>query len=160
MRAAVLGIFMLAVFIQNTILGSLQLFGIKPDLVFVLVIFSALLRGQKEGALTGFVAGFLMDIAAGSYFGLNALALLAAGYLAGIMQTALYKDNPFVVALVTLLVSFLTGLIYYLLFLYLGIFISPGMALGRITLFGAVYNALVALLLYRWFFRTYPRVYQ
>ncbi|MEW5899115.1 MAG: rod shape-determining protein MreD [Bacillota bacterium] len=160
MRAAVLGVFMLAVFIQNTVLDSLQLFGIKPDLVFVLVIFSALLRGQKEGAFWGFVAGFLMDIAAGSYFGLNALALLAAGYLAGIMQTALYKDNPFVVALVTLLVSFLTGLIYYLLFLYLGVFISPGMALGRITLFGAVYNALVALLLYRWFFRTYPRVYQ
>ncbi len=160
MRAAVLGVFMLAVFIQNTVLDSLQLFGIKPDLVFVLVIFSALLRGQKEGALTGFVAGFLMDIAAGSYFGLNALALLAAGYLAGIMQTALYKDNPFVVALVTLLVGFLTGLIYYLLFLYLGIFISPGVALGRITLFGAFYNALVALLLYRWFFRTYPRVYQ
>ncbi|MCL6448029.1 MAG: rod shape-determining protein MreD [Armatimonadetes bacterium] len=160
MRAAVLGVFMLAVFIQNTVLDSLQLFGIKPDLVFVLVIFSALLRGQKEGAFTGFVAGFLMDLAAGSYLGLNALALLAAGYLAGIMQTALYKDNPFVVALVTLLVSFLTGLIYYLLFLYLGIFISPEMALGRITLFGAVYNALVALLLYRWFFRTYPRVYQ
>ena len=159
MRATVLGVFMLAVFIQNTVLGSLQIFGVKPDLVFVLVIFSALLRGQKEGAFWGFVAGFLMDVAAGSYFGLNALALLAAGYLAGVMQTALYKDNPFVIALVTLLVGFFTGVIYYLLFLHLGIFVSPGVALGKIALFGAVYNALIALLLYRWFFRTYPKVY-
>jgi len=160
LRVTVLGVFMLAVFIQNTVLDSLQLFGVKPDLVLVLVIFSALLRGPKEGAFWGFVAGFLLDIAAGSYFGLQALTLMTAGYLAGVAQTALYKDNPFVVALVTLVVGFLAGLISYLLLLYLGIFISPGTALGRIALFEAVYDALVALLLYRWFFRTYPRVSQ
>jgi rod shape-determining protein MreD len=159
MRIAVLGIFFLAIFIQITILDTVQLFGIKPDLVFILVIFYAFLRGQREGAFWGFLAGFLKDVATGSYFGLNALDHLAAGYLAGLIQTALYKDNPFVVSLVTALVCFVNGLIHYLLLFYLGIFISPWIAVFKIALSASGYNAIVALFLYRWFFRSYTRAY-
>lgn len=156
-RVTVLGIFVLATFLQVTVLDSLRLFGIKPDLVLILVIFYAFLSSQREGAFWGFVAGLFKDVATGGYFGLNALNHLLAGYLAGVLQTVLYKDNPFVVTFAALLVCLFQGLLYYLLLFYLGIFVSPGVALLKITFFGAGYNALVALLLYRWFFRAYSR---
>ncbi len=159
MRITVFGILVLATFIQVTALESVRLFGVKPDLVLILLIFYAFLRGTREGSFWGFVAGFLKDVATGGYFGLNALDHLAAGYLAGLMQTVLYKDNPFVVATITLLICLFQGLIHYLLLFYLGIFISPGVGLGKIIFCGSVYNGAVALLLYRWFFRTYTRVY-
>lgn len=160
MRIGVLGIFLVAAFTQFTVLDSVRVWGIKPDLVMILVIFYAFFGGRREGAFWGFIAGLLLDAATGSYFGLNALVYMVAGYLAGVVQTALYKDNPYVVSLVTLLVCLFTGLLHYLLLLYLGIFISPGVALLKITFCGAVYNALTALLLYRWFFRGYTKVYR
>ncbi|MGQ9823683.1 MAG: rod shape-determining protein MreD [Desulfotomaculales bacterium] len=157
MQPKILGAFALVAFLQVTVLDAIGIFGLKPDLVVVLVIFYGFLFGQREGAFWGFVGGFLLDMATGSYFGLNVLDHLVAGYLAGVVQGALYKDNPFVVSLTTLLVCFFSGFLHYLLLLYLGITVSPGVALFRIAFLAALYNAAVALILFRWFFRAYKR---
>jgi len=145
---------MVAVFLQVTVLNYLQIFGVKLDLVLVLVIFCAFLKEQREGAFWGFTGGLLKDVATGSNFGLNALGLMVAGYLVGLTQMVFSKDNPYVVSLVTLLASFVNGLIHYALLSYLHIYVSLGVAL-KISFFGALYNAVAALLLYKWFYRLY-----
>lgn len=159
MQPKVLGIFVLVAFLQVTLLDAVGISGIKPDLVMVLVVFYGFLYGPREGAFWGFAGGFFLDAAAGSYFGLNALVHLVAGYLAGVVQAALYKDNPFVVALITFLIGLFSGLLHYFFLSYLGVAVSPAVALLKINLFGALYNAAAALVLFRWFFRAYKRPY-
>lgn len=96
------------------------------------------------------------DVATGGYFGLNALVQMAAGYLTGMARTRLYVDSGVMVAVVTLLVSLSVGVIHYLLLAYVDIFVSPETALLKVVFPGAVYNALMALLLSRWFYRSGP----
>jgi len=135
-----------ALTIQMTVLDYLRVFGIKPDLVLLIVIFNSFRQGSRNGALWGFAAGFLVDISAGCHFGLNALALAAAGYLAGEAKTGLYLNSGVRVATVTLAVSLAAGVFQYLLLAFAGVFVSPLVAL-EIIILGAVYNTAVAFLI-------------
>jgi len=150
------GLLVAALLLQVTVLDLIRVAGVKPDLVLILVVFNALLRGQLRGALWGFGAGLMVDIATGDYFGLNALVQMAVGYLAGLARTRLYVDSGVMAAVVTLLVSLSGGVVHYLLLAYVDISISPGIALLKVIFPGAVYNAFTALLLSKWFYRTEP----
>ncbi len=135
-----------ALTLQMTVLDYFRVAGVKPDLVLVVVVFNSFRQGSKNGALWGFAAGFLVDVFTGGYLGLNALALAAAGYLAGEAKTGLYLNSNARVATVTLAVSLAAGVLQYLLLAFSGVFVSPWPALG-IIFPGAVYNTVVALLI-------------
>lgn len=76
----------LSVVIQVTILARLPLPGATPDLVLVVVAAWALRRGSIEGAIVGFAAGLVLDLAPPSDgpLGLSALVLALVGYLVGL----------------------------------------------------------------------------
>ncbi|MFA5383207.1 MAG: rod shape-determining protein MreD [Eubacteriales bacterium] len=135
-----------ALTLQSTVLDCFRVVGVKPDLVLLVIIFNSFRQGSKSGALWGFAAGLLVDISTGCYFGLNALALAAAGYLAGEAKTGLYLNSNIRVATVTLAVSLAAGVFQYLLLAFSGVFVSPWLALG-IIIPGALYNTAVALLI-------------
>ncbi|HAU32355.1 MAG: Rod shape-determining protein MreD [Desulfotomaculum sp. 46_296] len=135
-----------ALTLQATVLDYLRVAGVKPDIVLIVIIFNSFRQGSKNGALWGFAAGLLVDIFSGGYFGLNALSLAAAGYLAGEAKTGLYLNSNTRVAAVTLAVSLAAGVFQYLLLAFSGVFVSPWLALGVIVP-GAVYNTVAALLI-------------
>jgi rod shape-determining protein MreD len=72
-----------AVVVQATIMGSIQVLGGTPDLVLVLLLVIALLRGSVFGAIGGFWAGFLLDTAYLGTLGVTSLLLTLAGYWIG-----------------------------------------------------------------------------
>ena len=74
-----------AVVLQTAVLSQVAIDGVVPDLVLVLVVAAALVRGPEVGAVTGFVAGLAIDLAppADQVAGRWALALVVVGYLAG-----------------------------------------------------------------------------
>lgn len=147
-----LGLLALALFLQVTVLNLLRIGGIIPDLLLLPVVFNAFLAGRREGAFWGLVAGLMKDVFAGGYFGLNALSMLAAGYLVGLAERRLFKESVLVAALVTWVAALFSQLIHYLLLLYLGVSVPPGTAL-RIVFFSALYTAALAPLFYRRFYR-------
>ena len=104
-KAAVL--LFVAVVVQATIVGSIGLLGGTPDLVLVLLLVIALLRGAIFGALGGFWAGFLLDTAYLGTLGVTSLLLTLAGYWIGRYGETTGRDRahaPFVsVAVVTVL---------------------------------------------------------
>ncbi|GAA3371547.1 rod shape-determining protein MreD [Streptomyces sannanensis] len=77
-----------ALLVQVSVLARLQLPGAVPDLVLLTVVALALVYGHVSGALIGFGAGLLSDLAppadhaAGSY----ALVLCVIGYLVGLTK--------------------------------------------------------------------------
>ncbi|MFB7373856.1 rod shape-determining protein MreD [Streptomyces sp. NPDC056222] len=77
-----------ALVIQVSVLGRLQLPGAVPDLVLLTVLGLALVYGPVSGSLIGFGAGLLSDLAppADHAAGRYALVLCVIGYLAGLAR--------------------------------------------------------------------------
>jgi len=150
--------------LSSTVFSFLQVWGVKPDLVIVLIIINGFLYGPREGALWGFAGGILQDFLSGGYLGMHALAGMAAGWLAAVAGNRFYRDNAGVLVVSTFLVSFAAGAVNYLLLLFLTLFlslhVSPEAAFGRIVPLSSAYNALAALPMARLFpgFSRAPRL--
>lgn len=77
-----------ALVLQVSVLARLQLPGAVPDLTLLVVLGLALVYGHVSGALIGFSAGLLADLAppADHAVGRYALVLCLIGYLAGLAK--------------------------------------------------------------------------
>ncbi|TGG83580.1 rod shape-determining protein MreD [Streptomyces albus] len=77
-----------ALVVQVAVLARLQLPGAVPDLLLLVVLGLALVYGHTAGALVGFFAGLLADIAppADHAVGRYALVLCLIGYAAGLTK--------------------------------------------------------------------------
>jgi rod shape-determining protein MreD len=73
----------LAVLVQESILGGYSPLGGSPDVLLVALLSIALLRGSVFGAIAGFGAGFLVDVANLGTLGFTSLLLTVAGFWIG-----------------------------------------------------------------------------
>lgn len=142
-------LFGVVLILQTTVMDYLAVYGIKPDLLILFVVFNGFLLGPKEGAFLGFAGGIVMDLFSGSYIGLNALSKMTAGYLAGVAGERLYQDNSLVVAGVTFFCATAGLFVNYVLLLYLDIHTPFFYALLRIILPTALYVAVLAPFVYK-----------
>ena len=147
----------IALILQSTLLELVR-FYVKPDLILIIVVFVALLRGSREGFLFGLAAGFLEDLLAGRYLGLFSLAMSLTGGAAGFLEDKVFKENLLVPIIVVFGATLLRG------FFLLGISglagtkvlaLKTGMGLAFME---ACYNALLVPLFYGWFFSWYSRI--
>ena len=51
----------LAFFIQASIASKISVFGVTPDLVLLVLVYIGISGGRVNGAIFGFLAGFLQD---------------------------------------------------------------------------------------------------
>jgi rod shape-determining protein MreD len=101
------GLTFLAVVLQTSIVSSVELGGATPDLLLVMLVAIALLRGAITGAGVGFAAGLLVDTATLARLGETSLLLTIAGYWIGRYGETTGRDRTHApllsVAVVTLL---------------------------------------------------------
>lgn len=85
---AVAVLIVVTVTLQVSIFANLSFGGVVPDLVMLVVIAAALVRGPDYAALVGFAAGLVLDLAppADSTAGRWALAFVVVGYLTGVAR--------------------------------------------------------------------------
>ncbi len=106
LRTAVMaGLVVLAVNLQVGFFATFAVNGVVPDVVLLVVVAAALVRGPEYAAALGFVAGLALDLAppADHTAGRWALSLVVAGYLAGLVR--LDADRSAVAAVVTVAAS-------------------------------------------------------
>lgn len=79
------GVVLLAVVLQVAVLDLVSVNGVVPDLALIVVVAASIARGPQFGALLGFAAGLLLDLAppADHVAGRWALALVLVAVLAG-----------------------------------------------------------------------------
>ena len=108
-----------AAIMQVSIFAQVQIFGGAPDVLLVMLVAVALLRGAIVGAAGGFFAGLLVDTASLGRLGLTSLVLTIAGYWIGRYGETTGRDRahaPFLsVAVVTILYSFGLLLVHFVL---------------------------------------------
>ena len=76
-------LFFFVTVIQVTIVSSIGILGGSPDLVLVTLVAVALTQGSIFGAVTGFWAGLLLDVARLGTLGFTSLLLTLAGFWIG-----------------------------------------------------------------------------
>jgi rod shape-determining protein MreD len=133
-----------AVFLQATVFSSrwLQLWGAKPDLVLIVVLYAAFWKGSSRGATVGFIGGMIEDFASGGLLGANALAKVVTGFLFGFLRRKFSAHSARFQVVSTFLATLLSQLIFFSLMRVGGIEKSLN---SRLILFGLpCYNAVIA----------------
>lgn len=110
----------LGIVLRDTVFNGLSVAGGKPDFVLILVVFFAIFRGSIQGGLMGVGLGLLEDLMTGRFIGINAICKGLLGYIAGVSERNLYKNNFFVPIVAVLAATFLNALLYYLFSVLIG----------------------------------------
>ena len=102
----VLYVFLLLL-IQTTVLDSVRIFGIMPNLLLVAVICFSLLTADYRGLVFGIACGLLLDITGGRLIGLNTLFCTYVSFGVIWICDRLYNNNEIVAAIFTFVITFL-----------------------------------------------------
>jgi rod shape-determining protein MreD len=112
-------LFFVATILQVTIVASIGFLGGSPDLVLVTLVAVALTQGSIFGAVSGFWAGLLIDIARLGTLGFTSLLLTLAGFWIGRYGETTARDRahaPVIsVAVVTVLYALGSLVMHFLL---------------------------------------------
>lgn len=136
-----------ALVVQVTILARLQLPGATPDLLLLTVVALALVYGHTGGAVIGFGAGLLADLAppADHAVGRYALVLCVIGYAAGLTKP---ESGRLRSATVPMLVVAAAALSSTLLYAGVGALVGDSagrhVGLGGLLLTATLYDLLLA----------------
>ena len=102
--------------LQSTLLRFLEIAGVAPDLVLVMVVFLANKNGKMVGQVTGFAGGVVLDVMGLAPLGFYALIYTVLGALFGVTRGKMFVDPIFmpvaltvVAALIKALVALLVG---------------------------------------------------
>lgn len=102
-------------FLQLTLLNLIKVFGAKPDLGSLFVIFIAVFFGWESGLEAGFVFGLLKDIYSLDIFGVNITALAVTGLAAGFLSPKIFRESKITQGLIVFVFTLLYFLIHYLI---------------------------------------------
>src|ERR1700737_5255159 len=87
------GLLFVAALLQSVLGPSLPIVRGRPDLVLVVVLAWAMVRGAGEGAFVGFLGGALLDSVTYTQFGINSALLGLIGYFTGLPEVNVYRGN-------------------------------------------------------------------
>ncbi len=128
----IISIFILIIlsFLLQSVLFSFQnVRGIAPNLLLILTMSFGIMRGRREGMLTGFFCGFLYDIFFGTLIGPYMFLFMIIGYLNGAFHKEFLMEDVmmpviiiivdelffnFVIYIATFLLRNRTNLFFYL----------------------------------------------
>jgi rod shape-determining protein MreD len=102
----------LASLLQSTAANRIQVRGVKPDLVLLLVISGTLIYGSRSGIFWAFIGGIALDLFSGGPFGASSLALIAATLVVGIGHRTLSRYNILVPIGAIMIGTLVYGVVY------------------------------------------------
>ncbi|MDY6967396.1 MAG: rod shape-determining protein MreD [Spirochaetota bacterium] len=124
----------------------LRVVGVKPDLIFIVIIYLAYNFGSFFGEITGFIGGLLHDAVSNSPLGLLAFPKMIIAFFIGMFGRTILKDNILTISLMILTTSILKGIITLILcYIFHEGRISTVVA---VILPESLYNAVIAPLLF------------
>ena len=138
-------IIVVALLIQLTLINSITILGLKPDLIMIVVVVFSLLKGGKEGTISGFASGLLQDIFSTGLLGINALAKTVIGFTCGIFKEKIFYEHMlFLIPVITFVASFMQSILIFLLLRSFGIEYGLAWSIKQIALPEALYSSLLS----------------
>jgi rod shape-determining protein MreD len=134
---------------SHTSFDVIRVANVKPDLLFIAVVYFGYSFGSFYGEVTGFIGGLCHDALSHSPLGLLTLPKVIIGYSIGMIGRSVMRQNPLTVFILMFVVTFIKGLITLLLCL---VFNESGMKdILSIVLPESIYNAVLSPFLFMLF---------
>lgn len=108
-----------AVVIHMTVLSRAQIFNLRPDLIFSLVIFFGLFASPRVALESAALSGLLEDTLSSGRFGLNIILLPLVAFVISRVAPHFYRESRFAQGLLTAVSYMLSAAAYYL-FVFIG----------------------------------------
>lgn len=105
---------LIAFLLQTTVFQSIALADVVPNLLLVVTVTYAYLRGRSSGLLVGFFCGIILDMAYGSVIGLYALIFMTIGFLVGFCQKIYFRQGFILPIILIVLSDFVYSIYYYI----------------------------------------------
>jgi rod shape-determining protein MreD len=128
---------------QSSVVPTLSIGGIAPDVPLILTVLVALRRGPEVGCLVGFFAGFFQDVAGGGLIGVQALTKALAGFAMGLLVGRFWVASPLVQVPGLVLLTVAEGLARFFLLQFFHYPVSLGGLMMHVVLPQALYNGFV-----------------
>lgn len=100
--------------LQSSLYQFFSLANVMPNLLLILVVSTAYMRGKVPGIVVGFFSGLLIDIMFGNLFGLYALFLMLIGYMSGYANKVYSKDDYTLPLILIAIADFVYQFLYYM----------------------------------------------
>jgi len=146
--------------LQTTIVPGLAVWGVFANLPLLVVVSWSLLRGPREGAVWGFIAGLMVDLLSGAPFGAATLSLIIVGFLTGLGETAVFRTRIALPMVAMLLATIVYDLLFLLVVQISGQPVTWLDSVFRIVLPSAILNAVltpIVFLTMRWLYTRFGR---
>lgn len=147
------GAILAAIIAQVVFAPHVALLGVVPGFPVLVVITLAVVEGPEVGAVSGFAGGLALDLLGTSPVGVWALVLVVVGYLAGLLQENIFAEGWLMPVTVAIVAGILAELSYLVVLQVLGSGPAFWQSVWTVVLPRAVYNTVLALLLYPWLAR-------
>ena len=86
-------VIMISFVLQTTVIQSIQIADVAPNLILIIVVFIAYTNDVYVGMTTGMVCGLLIDCQYGAVIGLCMLAYVIIGYICGGLNRVYYRGD-------------------------------------------------------------------
>jgi rod shape-determining protein MreD len=128
---------------QSSVVPSLSVGGVTPDVPLILTLFVALRRGPEVGCLVGFCAGFIQDVAGGGLIGVQALTKALAGFAMGLLVGRFWVASPLVQVPALVLLTVAEGVGRFLLLQFFHYPVSLASLMLHVVVPQALYNGFI-----------------
>lgn len=145
--------------IQTTIIRYIEVFNTKPNIILVIVILYALIRGKHEGSIIGFLSGVIVDVISGRVFGAHALLFMYICILVGTFNKRFFKDSFFVAVLFISVFTFLYQSVFYFFNFFIWDETNIKFVYSNIIFPEMIYNSIMAIPIYAIMVRINNRIY-
>lgn len=122
---------------------------VMPNLLLILVVSTAFMRGRMSGLFIGLFCGLLVDICFGNLIGLYAMFYMIIGYLNG-YANKIYSDDDYTIPIVLVAISnIIYGFFYYIAEFLLRGRLNFLFYFRRIIVTELIYTVAVSIFLYK-----------
>jgi len=137
-----------AVILQVALAPQIAVFGVVPNLIFLVVVTLALVKGPVAGGICGFAGGLLFDLLGTSMVGPYALVLTLVGYLAGMLTANMFAEGWLLPVTVVAIASVATEIAYSIVLAVLGSGATAWTNVVTLMIPAAVYHTVLVVLAY------------
>ena len=99
--------------VQSAILPRIPVFGVVPQVLFLMALAWGLLRGLEQGMVWAFIAGIFVDLFSITPLGLSSLAYMLAVGAAVLLQRVLPPRRLIMTVLLAMLATIIYLLVYF-----------------------------------------------
>lgn len=135
--------------IQSAMFHYIKLADVMPNMLIILVVSTAYMRGRMSGLFVGFFSGILVDLIFGEVIGLFALFYMLIGYFIGFTNKIYSGDDYTLPILLVAVGDLFYGLLYYIFEFLLRGRLNFLYYLRRFILPEVIYTIAVSIFLYK-----------